>query len=231
MGLDPFEITILVIGALGALILLILGRPALMSGGRGRLPKRFELVELGHVRIPKDVREPLAYLSTSLSRMGFTSPEKPLRPPVMSGFGRHLMLVPFVHEKEKALFIMGIESQLFGNSEMMLHIISPLENEQSIQTTTLAGLTEVTRPPGVDVQVVLDADSIEEIWSRHRRALLEHELALRTPVTVDNWRNHAGFAYEAWLKSALHANRLTLDLKSNSYRIRPLSRRLPAKGI
>ncbi len=225
MGLDPFEIATLTVGAIGVVVFLIIKRPALLSSGQGRLPKRFELVELGGVKVPKDVREPLAYLSASLGRMGFIAVAEPLRAPAMTGFGRHLLLVPFIHPKEEALFIMGIESQVLGSSEMMLHIISPLSEGRSIETTTLTGLADMARPPGVDARFVIDADSIEEIWSRHRLALTEHERSSRATVTATNWRKHAGATYDAWLRAALRANRITLDLRSNSYRIRSLPRR------
>lgn len=225
MGLDPFEIATLAVGALGVAFLFVVKRPALLSGGHGRIPKRFDLVELGTVSVPKDVREPLAYLSMSLKRMGFVAVDEPLRAPDMTGFGRHLLLVPFIHPHERALFIMGIESQVLGSSEMMLHVISPLSGGRSIETTTLTGLANMARPPGVDARFVIDADSIEEIWSRHRLALTEHERASRTAVTPNNWRNHASTTYEAWLRAALRANRIRLDIRSNSYRIRSLPRR------
>lgn len=219
MGLDPFESALILVGVAGALILLWLGRPALLSGGRGLLPRSFQVVELGGVQVPLDVRQPLAYLSERLGRLGFTPADLPVRVPAVSGWGRHLLLVPFVHEAERALFIMGIESRLVGSSQIMLHILTPLAGSRRVETTTLAGLDEVIRPPGVEVEVALDANTVEEIWSRHRLALNRYERAARATVAPTEWRGLAALAYEAWLQSALRSNRLELDPSGEAYRI------------
>ena len=225
MGLDPFEITVLLIGVLGAAGLLLMGRPALLSGGRGRLPKSFETSELGPIQLPKDTREPIAYLAESLGRLGFLEADPPVRVHAQTGLWRHLLLVPFIHPEEQALFILGIESVPFANSEMMLHILSPMADRQTVETTTLVGLDELVRPPGTDLSVVIDAESVEEIWSHHRRALTRHERALRRPVTKANWRSHVSTTYDSWLVAALKCNRLTLDSAGEAYRIRPQTER------
>lgn len=220
MGLDPFESALVIVGAVGAVVLFWLGRPALLSGGQGRLPRKFEVAELSGVRIPLDARQPLAYLSQRLGRLGFRPADFPVQVPAVASWGQHLLLVPFVHEEERALFVMGIESRLVGTSQLMLHILTPLTSGRRVETSTLAGLQEVIRPPGVQVKVVLDAGSVEEIWSRHRLALTAYERSDRESVDASEWRRHAASAYEAWLQSALRSNRLMLDSSGDGYRLR-----------
>ena len=115
---------------------------------------------------------------------------------------------------------MGIESRLVGQSPIMLHIITPLSGERRVETSTLVGLRALGRPPNVDAQVVADADTVEEIWSRHRLALTHHERSERLAVAPGEWRVHAARAYEAWLQSALSAQRLTLSAAGDAYVIR-----------
>lgn len=211
---------LVIVGVVGALLLLWLGRPALLSGGRGRLPRRFEVTELDGVRVPLDARQPLAYLSERLGRLGFAPADLPVRVPSVSSRGCRLMLVPFVHREERALFIMGIESRWVGASQIMLHIITPLRGGRRVETSTLPGLREVMRPPEVEIRIVLDAESVEEIWSRHRLALTQHERADRDPIEPPSWRLHAARAYEDWLQAGLRSNRLMLDASGDAYRIR-----------
>lgn len=220
MGFDPFAGALVVIGVVGALILAWLGRPDLLSGGRGRLPRRFEVSALDGVRVPLDARRPLAYLGDRLGRLGFVPADLPVRVPTVTGFGRRLLLVPFVHERERALFVMGIEARLVGESPLMLHVLTPLREGRRVETTTLAGLDGVPRPPGVDIRVALDAETIEEVWSRHRRALIAYERAEREPVEVGDWRRHAALAYESWLQAALRSSRLQLEASGDAYVIR-----------
>ena len=226
VGIDPFVAALVLVGVAGAVVLTWLGRPALLSGGEGKLPRRFEVKALDRRRgIPVDARQPLAYLSERLTRLGFDAADPPMRVPSASSWGRHLVLVPFVHAGERALFVMGIESRLVGGSPLMLHILTPLQGGRRVETTTLPGLEAVALPPEVELRVVLDANTVEEMWSRHRRALTEFERDLRERVEPSEWRRHAAAAYESWLSSALRSNRLELDPAGDGYRIRTRRRR------
>jgi hypothetical protein len=71
----------------------------------------------------------------------------------------------------------------------------------------------------VSARVVLDAETVEQVWSRHRLALTEHERADRAPVDPAAWRRHAASAYEAWLQAGVRARRLTLATDGDGYRI------------
>lgn len=177
------------------------------------------MAELDGIRIPRDARQPLSYLSERLGQQGFAAADQPVRVPELSGWGRQLLLVPFVHPGEHGLFVMGIESRLIGQSQIMLHIITPLGNGGRVETSTLRGLEDVVRPPGVDIRVVTDADSVEEIWSRHRLALTRHERSARASVEGASWQRHAAAAYDAWLIAAVRSNRLTLNRAGDAYQI------------
>ena len=105
----------------------------------------------------------------------------------------------------------------------MLHIITPLSGGRRVETTTLEPLESLIRPTDVDVRVVLDAESVEEIWSRHRLALNNHERAERVSVDPDHWRDLASSAYEGWLQAAVRSQRLQLDGEMYKVRGRPKS--------
>lgn len=217
MGLDPFASALVMFGALGAGVLLWLGRPDLLSGGRGRLPRRFEVTELDGAKVPLDARQPLAYLAERLGRLGFVPADLPMAVPTVTGWGRRLLLAPFVHPDEHALFVMGIEARWVGGSPLMLHVVTPLKGNRRVETSTLPGLRQIARPPGVDARVVLDAATVEELWSRHRLALNHYERAERQPVAPEDWRRHAAAAYESWLQVALHDRRLRLEATGEAY--------------
>ncbi|MEL6184794.1 MAG: hypothetical protein AAFU79_09235, partial [Myxococcota bacterium] len=157
--------------------------------------------------------------SERLTRLGCTVADLPVRVPAVSGLGQQLLLVPFVHLDERALFVMGIESRLVGESQLMLHILTPISGRRRVETSTLAGLEHVVRPPGVEVHIALDASTVDEIWSRHRLALTRYERASRELIEPEDWRRHAAVAYEAWLQAALRSNRITLDGRGDAYRI------------
>lgn len=219
--MNPFTLAVLLV-ALGALCITVwLQRPAgLFTGRSARLPRRLEAVAL-EGRVPFDAQGPLDYLSERLERLGFRSAGGPTRVPAFDRTGHRLLLVPFVHDDERAYFLMGIESGVAPRSELMLHIVTPLEGNRRVETSTLPMLTEVRPPDAVQAQVVLDADSIDEIWSRHRRALLQHERKERSPVSPERWEEVARQAYESWLQAAVRAQRLVLEPDRDRYRVRP----------
>jgi hypothetical protein len=116
---------------------------------------------------------------------------------------------------------MGIEQHLLPRSELMLHMITPLTGKRRVETTTLGMLETLARPPDtVDFRVVLDADTVEEIWSRHRLALSTHQRSERQVITPLEWRDHAAAAYDAWVQSAVRAQRLQLESNGQTYRVR-----------
>jgi hypothetical protein len=203
-------------------IVLLLARPSglFSGGGRGRLPKHFIVKDIPSGDIPSSARRPLDFLTRKLSSLGFATADLPVRVPALQGFGYRLLLVPFANVEESTFFLMGIEQHLVPRTELMLHIITPLSGGRRVETTTLAALENLMHPQNVDLRVVLDAESVDEIWSRHRLALQAHERGERAPVGPEQWREYAAAAYEAWLQSGVRAQRLMLEADGETYRIR-----------
>jgi len=211
-----------IVALAGALALVVAGWASggAFSSGASRIPKRFEVIDVADEGLPLETQRLIASLSEKLVRLGFARADHPARVPAFDGLGRQLSLVPFAHAAEGALFLMGVEARLPGRAELMLHIITPLTRGRRIETSTLGAL-QLIRPPGaVDLRVVLDAGSVEEIWSRHRRALTCYERGERETVAPAEWRVLAGAAYEAWVEAALRAQRLKLTGDGHCYRLR-----------
>ncbi len=212
--------------ALGALVgiaaLLIWGRgpKRLLTGRRGRLPKVLELTDIPSGDIPSDAQQPLDYLTAKLSDLGFEVADLPARVPALQRLGHKLIIVPFVHPAEQAYFLMGIEAGLHPKTQLVLHIISQLSDGGRVETTTLPALDALTPPSDSHAQVVLDAETIDEIWSRHRRALTDHDRAARVQVHPERWQAITAEAYEGWVQSAVRAQRLQLERDGTMYRIR-----------
>jgi len=221
MGANPFSVALILLGLLGLSVVLLLRRPAgLFTSRRARLPRHLDLEPL-EGSVPFDARTPMEYLSERLGHLGFESAGPPVRVRAFDRTGHRLLVVPFVHRDERAYFLMGIESGVSPRSELMLHIITPLEGQRRVETTTLPMLQEMRSPEAVEARVVLDADSVDEIWSRHRRALVEHERRERAAVGAAQWPQVAAEAYEAWLQAAVRAQRLILEPSRDRYRVRP----------
>jgi hypothetical protein len=199
---------VLVAGLALAGIVLLLARPSglFSGGGSGRLPKRFVVKDIATGDIPTGARRPLEFLTKKLA--------------ALQSFGHRLLLVPFVHEVESTFFLMGIEQHLLPKTELMLHIITPLSEGRRVETTTLPALQNLAQPPRVESRVVLDAESVDEIWSRHRLALQAHERSERAPIEAGQWRQYAAQTYEGWLQSGVRAQRLMLDANGETYRVR-----------
>lgn len=221
MGLRDLYL-LLASAALGAIVAVLYfnGPARLFVGSRHRLPKRFEVKDIPTGDIPADAQKPLAQLTAKLQGMGFVSADLPVRVPLLQGFGYRLLLVPFAHPDESTFFLMGIEAGLHPRTQLMLHILTPLSGQRRVETTTLAPLDLVRHPQGVDCQVVLDADSVEEIWSRHRRALFRYERQERLAIAPEAWRTFAAEAYEAWLQAAVRSHRLQLEANGVMYKVR-----------
>jgi hypothetical protein len=218
-GQIPLYVALAVVAFTGVVVLLL--RPAgLFTGGRRRLPKRFLVEDLGG-EVPSAAHRPLEFLTKKLSSLGFVSAGPPVQVPALQSFGYQLLLAPFVNLEESTFFLMGIEQHILPRPELMLHIITPLSEGRRVETTTLAALQNLIQPQEtVDLRIVLDADSVEEIWSRHRLALSTHERRDRAPVQAEQWRDFTATTYEAWLQSGVRAQRLQLEGNGEMYRVR-----------
>jgi hypothetical protein len=191
----------------------------LFTGGAVRIPKRFVVKDVPTGDIPADARRPLDYLTEKLRRLGFAPADLPVRVPALQSVGHQVLLVPFAHPEESAIFLMGIESRL-PRTELMLHIVTPLKDGRRVETSTLAALRHVRPPESVDVRVVTDAESIEEIWSRHRRALMQYERSERLAIEPEGWKVPIAQAYDAWVEAAIRARRIQLSRDGSTYRLR-----------
>ncbi len=194
----------------------------LFTGGRVHIPKHFTVVDVRPDDIPADARVPVTYLADRLRTLGFTPGESAVRVPVLERFGHRLLLVPFVHEGESCVFLMGIDVRWRPRTELMLHLVTPLQDGRRVETTTLGALRHLRAPPTVDVRVVTDAASVDEIWSHHRRALMAHERKDRASVSAADWKDLTARAYAAWIEAAVRAQRLSLESSGLTYTLRRL---------
>ncbi len=193
---------------------------------RVRLPRRLSFQPVEGADLPEDARAPLAFLRERLRPLGFIELDGPMLLTSLSQVGHRLWLVPFVHEDERAYFFLGIDAAISPSSELAIHIVTPLVDNRRVETTTLEVLGQLIRPEAVAAQVVLDADSVEEIWSRHRRALTRFERAERREARPADWAPLARAAYESWLRAAVRSQRLILDNSQQTYKVRGRPRRL-----
>lgn len=214
--------SIVILAGLSAYLISFIMRPegVFHGGSTSRIPKKFEVFDVSDAEIPFDARQPLKYLGEKLGALGFERTHSTVRLPTRKHRGRHLLLVPFVHVRESALFLMGIEPGWPPRSELMLHIITPMTEGRRVETSTLGGLLEINPPVSVALNVVLDADSIEEIWSRHRRSLTEFQRSERLEIPQSDWLGLVAAAYSAWVDAGLHANRLSPLKNQAAYRFR-----------
>ena len=192
----------------------------LFRGGPGRIPKRFVVKDIPTGDIPSDAQQPLDYLTEKLGQLGFVRADLPVRVPALQTFGYRMLLVPFANLEDSSIFLMGIESHWPPSSDLMLHIITPLTGGRRVETTTLDALAKLRPAQTIELHVVLDADSVEEIWSRHRRALSAYARADRLPVRAEDWKELVSTAYEAWVEAAVRAQRLRLLADGATYRVR-----------
>lgn len=211
---------ILAVAAFLGIVFLLLRQGGMFTGGRSRLPRQFAVQDVPFGEIPSDAKQPLEFLAKKLGSLGFTRAELPVRVPALEGRGYHLLLVPFANQQESTIFLMGIESRWPPRTELMLHIITPLTSGRRVETSTLAALETLKPPELVSLRVVLDAESVDEIWSRHRMALSEHERGDRSAISPERWQELAATSYEAWVRVAVRAQRLELDRTGTTYRVR-----------
>jgi hypothetical protein len=221
MGPGQILLIVLLAGAAALLLRHLLRPTGLLHGGSGSLiPKELEVFDVAESDVPFDARQPLRYLGERLQTLGFERIHSTVRIPTRRYRNRQMLLVPFLHSKESALFLMGIEPGWPPRSELVLHIITPLTQARRVETSTLFGLTEIEPPSVVDINVVTDADSIEEIWSRHRRALTDYKRCERSAVPNSDWLSLVSSAYRDWVKAGLQAKRLSLTKNQTAYRFR-----------
>ena len=205
----------------GVLVILLSERERRRPWLIGRhLPRSFGLIDVPVSDLPGDAREPVEFLTETLMRLGFVPAHDPTSVSALQTKRDRLLVLPFVNSNESACFLMGIEASGAPISQLMLHIITPLSGGRRVETSTLQPLDVLVRPPNVDVQVVLDADSVEEIWSRHRLALTRYKRDEREPVEASRWATYAGDAYASWIQAAVRAQRLALDRNGQTYRVR-----------
>lgn len=221
--MDPiaFYVAIAVAGSLGIFALLAFDRPSRLFGRRAvRLPRTFDVLPIAEEHIPEDARRPLDQLVSRLGPVGFRRAGPPARIAALQTFGYRILVIPFVHVDERTYFLLGIEGGLRQRSHLMLHIITPLSDGRRVETTTIEPLAALIRPERVDPQVVVDAESVAEIWSRHRLALNRYERNTRASVAPEGWSEMAATAYEDWIQSAVRSQRLQLESNGEMYRVR-----------
>lgn len=185
-----------------------------------RLPKSLDLRPVAFERLPVGVARLGQALGEKLVRCGYepvTEVWKLARGPRLT---HGVYLFPFVHSSESALFVMSVASTWAARPELMLHIITPLEGERRVETSTLLALRELRAPPLVDLRVVVDANTVEEVWSHHRRALFGYQRQERERVDESTWRTLFEASYRAWLEAAVRAQRLQFAGSDQIYRIR-----------
>ncbi|MBI4822102.1 MAG: hypothetical protein HY791_37940 [Deltaproteobacteria bacterium] len=219
--MEPHGLFIALLVGSVALILQRLFMPAgLISDGAGLIPRQFSAVGVPREEFPSSAAQQLDYLSDKLSSLGFHRAESCVKIPELESLVRKVYVVPFVHEGESAVFLMVVESGLLPRSDLMLHILTPLRDGRRVETSTLAALSQLHASDPIDLRLVLEPDSVEEIWSRHRRALLEYDRAERAPVSASDWRALVSRAYENWLQIAVRAQKISLSRDGRSYRVR-----------
>lgn len=205
----------------GVIVHRLLFSGGLFTGGRVHIPKQFIVVDVLPDDIPADARVPVSYLAARLQTLGFVSGESAVRVPVLEKFGHKLLLVPFVHEEESCVFLMGIDVRWRRpRTELMLHLVTPLLDGRRVETTTLGALRHLRAPPTADVRVVTDAASVDEIWAHHRRGLMAHERKDRAPLAAGEWKPLVDRAYTAWIEAAVRAQRLSLESSGLTYTLR-----------
>lgn len=218
---DPSYFLVVAALAVIALALLLFSRShGFFNDPTARLPKTLELDAVAMERLPPAIARLGQTLGEKLLRSGFESAPgvwKVARGPRLS---YRVYLFPFVHPGESALFVMTVAGHWSHRPELMLHIITPLVGERRVETSTLLALRDLRAPPLVDLRVVADASTVEEIWSQHRRALFSYQREERQPVTEASWEGLFRQSYQAWLESAVRAQRLRFAGSDQIYRVR-----------
>ncbi|MEM1025327.1 MAG: hypothetical protein AAGD10_20795 [Myxococcota bacterium] len=220
MGVNPFTLALLLCGILVVSVLLVLRRPSRLFTSLGtRIPRQLTLAA-HEGPMPIDVRAPVEYLGDRLSGLGFQALNPVMRLPDFERLGHRLLLFAHHHPQEHALFLMAIESGLVPDAQLMLHVLTPLDQGRRLETTTLAALGSISSPKGVTLTVALDVDRVEELWHRHRRGLASFERSERRPPSAADWPQEVAEVYASWLQAGVRAHRLVLDGRKARYRLR-----------
>ncbi|NJK88580.1 MAG: hypothetical protein HC923_03715 [Myxococcales bacterium] len=127
--------------------------------------------------------------------------------------------MPFVHEDEATYFFMTMEAGTSRRSQLMLHILTPLTAGRRVETSTLTPLSAIPPPSTTDFRSVHDANTVEELWAHHRRALTAYERRERRGAHERDWLTAARECYESWVHAAVHARKLVLDRSMRRYRV------------
>ena len=213
-------LAVILLALIALLITLILRRPnRLFSGGRHALPRTLELEPLDGIQVAKEADHLLLFLEERLRGFGFeqAAPVSRVQRPERSKY--QYLVVPFVHADEAAVLLTAIETATHARAELMLHIVTRMSGGRTVETSTLNALGEIPPPAGVELEVVLEAGSIDEIWSLHRRALTRHARRERTPTPASDCIPLAQATYAAWIQAAVRAQRLQIG-KLGTYRVR-----------
>ncbi|MBK8010559.1 MAG: hypothetical protein IPK13_04370 [Deltaproteobacteria bacterium] len=213
-------LAVILLALISLLITLILRRPnRLFSGGRHALPQKLDLVPLESDQVNEEASQLLGFLEGRLRGFGFerAGPISQALRPDRSKY--RYLVVPFVQADEATVLLTAVETAAHARAELMLHFVTRMSGDRTVETSTLTGLGEIPPPPGVELVVVLDAGSVDEIWSLHRRALTRHARRERMPTAGADCIPLATATYAAWIQAAVRAQRLRLG-KPGTYRIR-----------
>jgi hypothetical protein len=94
-------------------------------------------------------------------------------------------LVPFVHLDDRCVFVMGIEAGWRSRSELMLHIVTPLDGERRVETTSLAALRRYD-PQAAGLLKMEAAIALRDADLPTAARLLQQHLA-RSPTDAGSW--------------------------------------------
>jgi hypothetical protein len=199
---------------------LLLGPKPLLTGGRGWLPKKVVIRSAESPRLPIDARRPLRVLRTKLTRLGFRLDLETAHLSRRITPRSHFVFIPFVHADERSLFLAIVEYSWLRASQLMVHVITPFDDEVQVETSSLPILANLPKPQGVRLEMALDVDSVEELWSRHRKALGNIERRLRTEWRPSEWCQVAEKTYQRWLQASVAARLLDENTPGDCYPVR-----------
>jgi hypothetical protein len=187
-----------------------------------RLPKDLRLTDVLSQPLPISAHRPIRALSDKLIKNGFSGLIGLWRAKGIRRFAHRVYLAPYVHEDESVLLLLTLVSSWRPRVEIMLHLITPLSDGRRVETSTLGVLRDIRPPTEVDYRSAADAVTVEELWSRHRRALTDYQRSERLPLQAEDWQTWVEASYASWLQAAIRAQRILLanTHTTSVYRIR-----------
>lgn len=130
----------------------------------------------------------------------------------LPGYG---FVVIGVHTEEASLVLVGAPPhgpQRAGPPERVhIHALTALTGDRRVELSTVIDLWELPLPSGV-VRVDLEDRGwgLGEVWSQHRRKLLDYPRGERLPLP-DDPLDLIRISYLDWIQSGIRAQRLSLD--------------------